>query len=162
MKEITPLSIFEFYCYKECWKLIRFCSCLIRFLYKLQSFTSSEEPAEGASSRRLIVNQLKILRLSIYLSVRPGPVACFMILFCEVFDRREGAPLLLWNSRPVEVREVGAIASVSLPLSREGSVVIVGTVVLEKQDFVACIARVELGLELDRSNLDSLATRLPV
>ena len=67
-----------------------------------------------------------------------------------------------WKSRPVEVRVVRALSIDFLPLSRETPVVLVGSNMLEKQPVIALFARVEVGLELDRGNLDSLAARVSV
>jgi len=97
-----------------------------------------------------------ILICSFLVVVWPGPSVGVTILFGEVFDCREFAPLVFWNSLPVEVRVVGTSARVTFPLSREGSVVLVGSNVLEEQPVIAGFARVELGLELDRGNPFSL------
>jgi len=99
-----------------------------------------------------------ILICSFLVVVWPGPSVGVTILFGEVFDCREFAPLVFWNSLPVEVRVVGTSARVTFPLSREGSVVLVGSNVLEEQPVIAGFARVELGLELDRGNPFSLAS----
>jgi len=80
----------------------------------------------------------------------------------EAFKRWEIVMHFFWKSRPVEVRDVRALSIDFLPLFREAPVVIVDSNVLEKQPVIALFARVEVGLELDRGNLDSLAARVSV
>ena len=118
---------------------------------------SDKKPAEGASSCRCIGNQLLVHVLGCLVLDGPGPVAFLVVLLGKSFKRWEVAMLRFTDSLSLKVREVVSNMRTSLPIFWENMVVLFGSNVLEEELVVACFARVEFGLELDCSDLDSLA-----